>query len=68
MTIKTKEITVGLAQLMLDPNNYRLNKGEEDQKYSDDEVVDVQDEIQQKLVSENTVSYTHLTLPTTPYV
>jgi len=53
MTIKTKEITVGLAQLMLDPNNYRLNKGEEEQEYSDDSVVDIQDEIQQKLISEN---------------
>jgi hypothetical protein len=53
MTIKTKEITVGLAQLMLDPNNYRLNKGEEDKEYSDDEIIDEQENIQQKLISEN---------------
>ncbi len=53
MTIKTKEITVGLAQLMLDPNNYRLNKGDVDVIYSDDEVVNLQESIQEKLISEN---------------
>jgi hypothetical protein len=53
MSIKTKEITVGLAQLMLDPNNYRLNKGEEAVEYSDDRVIELQEEVQQKLISEN---------------
>lgn len=53
MSIKTKEITVGLAQLMLDPNNYRLNRGEEAEEYSDDIVIELQDEVQQKLISEN---------------
>lgn len=53
MTIKTKEISVGLAQLMLDPNNYRLNKGEEAEEYTDDNIIDLQDEVQQKLISEN---------------
>lgn len=53
MTIQTKEITVGLAQLMLDPNNYRLNKGEDERDYTDDEILEVQSEVQQKLISEN---------------
>ncbi|EMB9235429.1 hypothetical protein U9608_002970 [Vibrio alginolyticus] len=53
MTIKNREIEVSLGQLMLDPNNYRLNKGEEFETYSDDDVIDLQDEIQEKLISEN---------------
>jgi len=53
MTIKTKELCVGLAQLMLDPNNYRLNRGEKVEEYTDDQIVDMQDLIQEKLISEN---------------
>ena len=53
LSIKTKEITVGLGQLMLDPNNYRLNRGEDWEIFSDDQIVSMQDEIQEKLISEN---------------
>jgi len=53
MTIKTKEITVGLGQLMLDPNNYRLNGGEEHLELSAEEIKSRQSETQQKLVKEN---------------
>lgn len=53
MTIKTKEIRVGLAQLMLDPNNYRLNKGEETNEYTGKQIIEMQAETQRKLISEN---------------
>lgn len=53
MTIKTKEINVSLGQLMLDPNNYRLNKGEETRTFTDDEVIDCQSKVQEELINEN---------------
>ena len=53
MTIKIKEITLGLGQLMLDPNNYRLNTGEDWKKVTDDQIVDCQQETQEKLIKEN---------------
>lgn len=53
MTIKTKEINVGLGQLMLDPNNYRLDEGKETKKYTDREVANEQSNIEAKLVKEN---------------
>ncbi|MFA0611339.1 hypothetical protein [Vibrio sp. 10N.222.49.B4] len=53
MSIELSEIKVGLGQLMLDPNNYRLNSGGDDQHYSDDEVVESQSIIEDSLVKEN---------------
>ncbi|MGX5203210.1 ParB/Srx family N-terminal domain-containing protein [Aliikangiella sp. IMCC44632] len=53
MSIKTQEITVSLAQLMLDPSNYRLNKGEESKNFVGDDIVAMQDEVQSKMISEN---------------
>ncbi|ERS82090.1 hypothetical protein Q667_06025 [Marinobacter sp. C1S70] len=53
MTIKTKEITVGLGQLMLDPNNYRLNDGADHIDLTTKEIVHRQVETQQRLIKEN---------------
>lgn len=53
MTIKTKEIRVSLSQLMLDPNNYRLNRGEDWESFSDDQIIESQAMTQKKLVKEN---------------
>lgn len=53
MTIKTKEITVGLGQLMLDPNNYRLNNGNVHVDLTAEEIFLKQAETQQRLVKEN---------------
>lgn len=53
MTIKTKEISVGLGQLMLDPNNYRLNDGAEHLDLETNAIISKQAEVQQRLVKEN---------------
>ncbi|EGQ7768656.1 hypothetical protein MA612_003553 [Vibrio parahaemolyticus] len=53
MSIELSEIKVGLGQLMLDPNNYRLNNGSDDETYSSNEVVELQPKIEDSLVKEN---------------
>lgn len=53
MTIKKSEIVVSLGQLLLDPNNYRLNTGEDPIDYSPEEIKALQSETLKKLVSKN---------------
>lgn len=53
MTIKTKEISVALDQLMLDPNNYRLDEGLDTEEYSDDQVVSLQNDTKKRLRKSN---------------
>lgn len=53
MSINKSEISVSLGQLLLDPNNYRLNTGQDPVDYTFDEIVSLQDETLQKLVSKN---------------
>lgn len=53
MAIQLLEIKVGLGQLMLDPNNYRLNNGEEVVDFSAEEIVAAQFDTQERLVKEN---------------
>jgi len=53
MSIDLSELKVSLGQLMLDPNNYRLNDGEDEVKYSGDQIVDMQSIIEGNLVKEN---------------
>ncbi|NDJ81241.1 ParB N-terminal domain-containing protein [Vibrio campbellii] len=38
---------------MLDPNNYRLDNGQETKQYTDSEVIDLQEKIENDLVKEN---------------
>jgi hypothetical protein len=54
MSIETREITVSLGQLLLDPNNYRLNNGEEIVKYSLEELVSKQEGTRKLLSKKNT--------------
>lgn len=53
MSIQTKNIEVKLGQLMLDPNNYRLDYGQGEKEYSDTEVVAQQQKIEKDLIKEN---------------
>lgn len=53
MTIELSAIKLGLGQLMLDPNNYRLNDGSENKCFSDDEIIELQPSIEDSLVKEN---------------
>ena len=53
MTINKSEIIVSLDQLLLDPNNYRLNTGEDSIEYGSDEIKDLQSETLKKLVRKN---------------
>lgn len=54
MSIETKNITVSLGQLLLDPNNYRLFDGEEGDDNSALDIVNDQDDIRKKLSRKNT--------------
>lgn len=53
MSIKFKEISVSLGQLMLDPNNYRLDTGQDQKSFTDKEIIEIQYLIEEKLVKEN---------------
>ncbi len=53
MAIVTKEISVTLDQLMLDPNNYRLDEGFEERQFTDDDVIELQDDTKKKLRKSN---------------
>ncbi|WP_317929078.1 ParB N-terminal domain-containing protein [Halioxenophilus sp. WMMB6] len=53
MSIQKTEITVSLGQLLLDPNNYRLNNGEDPINYSVEQIVELQSDIQKKLIRKN---------------
>lgn len=53
MSIQKSEITVSLGQLLLDPNNYRLNSGEEPLEHSVEEIKRLQADIQKKLIRKN---------------
>ncbi|MFA0613284.1 ParB N-terminal domain-containing protein [Vibrio splendidus] len=55
MSINNKNIQVSLNQLMLDPNNYRLDDGSEPKNYTSQEIIDAQDDIEQSLFKENIV-------------
>jgi hypothetical protein len=53
MTVQLREIKVRLGQLMLDPNNYRLNNGDEPVDYTDNQIITMQNNVQSNLVKEN---------------
>ncbi len=53
MSIKVKELNVSLGQLLLDPNNYRLDEGKDRERVSDENVVGHQESLLKKLVKEN---------------
>lgn len=54
MTIQKADITVSLGQLLLDPNNYRLNIGDEPKEHTVEEIKKLQPEIRKQLIRKNT--------------
>ena len=52
VSLRLDNIVVGIHQLMLDPNNYRLAYGSEDRTFADSEVGNIQEDVERQLAKE----------------